>query len=192
MIGALSGTIFSIRGQSLILSVNGVGYLVCIPERTASTVTVGKTITMFTHTHVRDDALELYGFLTSEELYLFELLLTVSGIGPKTAITVIDRGVDAVRRAVTNADVDFFQTVPRLGKKNAQKIIIELKSKLGSLQELNLSTDTNQDFKSILDALGAMGFSRNEATSTLKHVDTSATLEEKLKQALKLLGKPQP
>lgn len=190
MIGALSGTIFSIRGQTLILTVNGVGYLVCVPDRTATTVTKGRAITVYTHTHVRDDALELYGFLTSEELYLFELLLTVSGIGPKTAITVIDRGVDAVGRAVTNADVDFFQTVPRLGKKNAQKIIIELKSKLGSLQELDLSADTNQDFKSILDALAAMGFSRNEALSTLKHIDTSATLEIKLKQALKLLGKP--
>ncbi len=145
--------------------------------------------TLFIHSHIREDAFDLYGFTTEQELVLFELLLTVSGIGPKTALAVIDRGVAAVETAVRKSDVDFFTTVPRLGTKNAQKIIIELKSKLGSTKMLNLEGESG-DTKQVIDALLSMGFDRHEIRETIKKFDTKdATIEQKIRHALKLLGK---
>ena len=135
-----------------------------------------------------DDALDLYGFPTEEELFLFKLLLSVSGIGPRTALAVIDRGVSEVRRAVTTSDVDFFTTIPRLGKKNAQKIIIELKSKLGSTKELDLTGDSEGETKQLLEALIGMGFARSEVMEVVRKLDSNKTLEEKIRQALKHLG----
>ena len=121
---------------------------------------------------------------------MFKLLLTVSGIGPKTALTIIDRGVPAVTGAVQKSDVDFFTTIPRLGKKNAQKIIIELKQKLGSITDLDLSEYTSSETKEILDALSSMGFARIEAIQVIKTLPSDlTTLEQKIRYCLKELGK---
>lgn len=188
MIGALRGEIFSSLANQLILMVHDVGYRVSVPEKIISTNRNRNNITLFIHTHVRDDALDLYGFETHEELVLFELLITVSGIGPRTALAIIDRGVAAVQKAVTTADVTFFTTIPRLGTKNAQKIIIELKNKLGSIADLDLAGSTTGDTKDILDALTGMGFGRTEALEAMKQVDPNLTrVEDKIRQALKFL-----
>lgn len=188
MIGALSGTVFSSVTNPLIIMVGGVGYRVFVPEKLIATTPVGRNLTIFTHTHVRDDAFDLYGFLSHEELVLFELLLTVSGIGPRTALSIIDRGVTAIQNAVASADVTFFTTIPRLGTKNAQKIIIELKNKLGSVIELDLTGGATGDTKDILDALTGMGFGRTEVLDAMKRLDPNLTsVEDKIRQALKLL-----
>ncbi len=138
MIGALVGIVDMPVTNPLLLMVGGVGYRVAVPQHILQSVTRDTPVTVFTHTHVREDALDLYGFLTKEELSLFQLLLSVSGIGPKTSLTIIDRGVASIRQAITTADVSFFTSIPRLGRKNAQKIIIELTSKLGSRIDLDL------------------------------------------------------
>lgn len=189
MIGYLSGTVFDNKKNPVIVMVSGVGYLVHIPQTLWSSLSADQPIRMFVHTHVRDDALDLYGFATGEELSLFELLLSVSGIGPKTALTVVGRGAQKLRKAITGADVDFFTQIPRLGKKNAQKIIIELKSKLGSLEDLDLRDDGSSETKDLSDALSGMGFDRKEIYNTIKSVDGSLTFDQKLLQALKLLGR---
>lgn len=184
MIGALTGTLLSSRNP-LIVMVGGVGYRVSVPDKLVSSLGTTRDITLFIHTHVREDALDLYGFLTEEELILFELLLTVSGIGPRTALSIVDRGVAQTKKAVTTADVTFFTTIPRLGTKNAQKIIIELKTKLGSVAELDLA---GGDTKDILDALTGMGFGKSEAMDAIKQLDPNLpNVEEKIRQALKLL-----
>lgn len=169
--------------------VGGVGYAVHVPLHLTSSLSVGDTKIFFIHTHVREDALDLYGFVTQEELILFRLLLDVSGIGPRTALSVIDRGGDAVRHAIGTADVDFFTIIPRLGKKNAQKIIIELKNKLGSTADLDLSGEASGETKALLDALLAMGFERKEAIEAVKKISSNLPLETKIRQALKLLGR---
>jgi len=121
---------------------------------------------------------------------LFTLLLSVSGIGPKTALAITDRGVDQVRHAIVSSDVDFFTTIPRLGKKNAQKIIIELKSKLGSTKDLDLASQSSGDTKEIIDALLSMGFIRHEIVEVLKKITPEAqTIEQKIREALRFLGK---
>lgn len=188
MIGALRGEIFSSLGNQLILMVHDVGYRVFVVQKLSSISTKEKALTLYIHTHVRDDALDLYGFETHEELTLFELLITVSGIGPRTALAIIDRGVVAVQKAVTSADVTFFTTIPRLGTKNAQKIIIELKNKLGSITDLDLTGTGTGDTKDILDALTSMGFERTEALEAMKRVDPNISrVEDKIRQALKFL-----
>src|SRR3989339_1436249 len=127
MIGALRGKIFSKSQNSVILFAGDVGYTVFVTNRFLEKTKTDTDAFLFIHTHIRDDVFDLFGFPTTQELHLFKLLLTVSGIGPKTALAIIDRGVLAVTQAVQQSDVDFFTTIPRLGKKNAQKIIIELK-----------------------------------------------------------------
>jgi holliday junction DNA helicase RuvA len=189
MIGRLTGIIDERSENPLIIDVSGVGYLVSVPGRYLTSIKPGNTHTLHIHTHVRDDAIDLYGFATQNELTLFNLLLTVSGIGPKTALCVIDRGVAAVESAVQRSDVDFFTTIPRLGTKNAQKIIIELKSKLGSSKALDLS-DTTGETKEVIDALLSMGFDKHEIRKTLEKLDPgAASVEQKIRQSLRLLGK---
>lgn len=190
MIGALVGTVDMPVTNPLLLMVAGVGYRVAVPDRILQSVQRNATITVYTHTHVREDALDLYGFLTKEELSLFELLLSVSGIGPKTSLTIVNRGVDSIRRAIASADVSFFTTIPRLGKKNAQKIIIELKPKLGNHMDLDLHADPAGETKDILDALTAMGFGKYEVMDAIQKLDPqAATMEEKIRSALRLLHK---
>lgn len=186
MIGQLNGIISNTNRNPLIIDVGGVGYLVHVTQKFLDSIESQKKYTLHIHTHVREDSFDLYGFAQESELSLFELLLTVSGIGPKTALLVIDRGTAAAERAVRVGDVDFFTTIPRLGKKNAQKIIIELKNKLGGMADLNLNGETKQ----MMEALLSMGFRRHEITEVLGKIDGDGnTLEQKMRQALKLLGR---
>jgi Holliday junction DNA helicase RuvA len=187
MIAQLTGTVTRIHTNPLVLDVHGVGYAVFVPQKLLTTVVKDQRLTVYTHTYVREDALQLFGFATQEELSLFDLLLTVPGVGPKTALAVLDRGVDAIRRAIVSSDVEFFMTIPRLGKKNAQKIIIELKSKLGSTSDLDLTREERGDTKQIIDALLSMGFDRTEAREAVKKLP-EGSLEEKIKFALRMLG----
>jgi Holliday junction DNA helicase RuvA len=190
MIGALKGTIYSKSQNSIILFVGGVGYSVFVTNKFLEESKIESEAFLFIHSHIREDAFDLFGFPTKQELHVFKLLITVSGIGPKTALTVINRGVGAVTGAVQKSDVEFFTTIPRLGKKNAQKIIIELKQKLGSIADLDLSEYASSETKEILDGLSSMGFARNEAMHVIKTIPSNTvTLEQKIRYCLKELGK---
>lgn len=189
MIGFLSGKIQIKLPDSLILLINGVGYRVFVPISTYLSVSASSPLDLYIYTHVREDALDLYGFKTAEELNLFQLLLSVPGIGPKTAILVIDKGVEKIKEAIVKADVDFFTLIPRLGRKNSQKIIIELKNKLGGLVELDLAGESSETLE-VIEALRSMGYTREEAISALKNLPTTElTLEQKIKFALKNFGR---
>ncbi len=189
MIGKLTGTIETTGQSPLIIDVHDVGYAVFVAAGELKKLKSGQKTTLYIHTHVRDDALDLFGFSQIEDLRLFKLLLTVSGVGPKTALSIIDRGARGIEKAVMNADIDFFTTIPRLGKKNAQKIIIELKNKLGGLLDIDLTDSGTNETKQILDALTAMGFDRRDATETIRQLNPADTLEQKIRASLKLLGK---
>lgn len=188
MIAQLTGTIIRMHQNPLVVDVHDVGYAVHVPQRILTSAVMGSRITLLTYTHVREDALVLFGFSSEDELALFELLLGVSGIGPKTALSVLDRGSNAIKRAIISSDVEFFTSVPRLGKKNAQKIIIDLKSKLGSTSDLDLSDKAGTDTKQIVAALISMGFDTKEAKEAVQKLPATGTLEEKVKLALKTLG----
>src|SRR5437773_8399031 len=107
MIGRLTGIIDTHTKNPLIINIHDVGYLVHVPEKFLATIHIGKPHTLYIHTHVREEALDLYGFEHDQDLSLFELLLTVSGIGPKTALLVLNRGAQPIEQAVRKSDVDF-------------------------------------------------------------------------------------
>lgn len=191
MIAYLTGTIFTKGMNYLILqTAGGVGYKVYVPTDIITSAIIDKPTSLFIHTHVKEDALDLYGFPTQEDLAMFELFLGVSGIGPKTALNIFSNGkLPKIKEAIVKGDVDFFTTVPRLGRKNAQKIIIELRSKLGSLADLDLTAEGGET-KEIVDALKTFGFSVDEAKDALKFIkDIEGDVSIKIKAALKYLGK---
>lgn len=189
MIGSLKGTVLAKNKNPILLDVHDAGYTVHITETLRNALIPEQQLFLFIHSHIREDAFDLFGFLTEQELSYFELLLTVSGIGPKTALSVIDRGVNRIQKAITSSDVDFFTIIPRLGKKNAQKIIIELKSKLGGVGGLDLSLDTTET-KELIDALTSMGFEKKDVVGAIKTIPSDVQiLQMKIKYCLTQLGK---
>lgn len=191
MIGTLKGNIEYREDPFLIIDVNGVGYKVLVPLNVLAKINgTGEAIKLYTHTHVREDVLELYGFTEPQDLKLFQYLISVSGIGCKTALGIYSVGSrHEIINAITTNDTSFFTGVPRLGKKNAQKIIIELKNKLGGVGDIDLSGDS-PDSSEVISALKTFGFSPAEARGALKSLNGKGeTVSEKVKLALKFLGK---
>ena len=191
MIALLSGIVDSRIGPHLIVDVNGVGYRVYVSHDVLSKSTLGEKVKLYTHTHVREDIFELYGFSSVEDLRLFEYLISVSGVGPKTAIGVFSvGGRPDIIKAILNGDVSFFTSVPRLGKKNTQKLIIELKSKLGSTEDFDVNSESDKDANEVIVALKSFGYSANEAYTALRSVKADGlSTSEKVRAALKQLGK---
>ncbi len=192
MIGTLKGVIEYREDPFLIIDVNGVGYKVLVPNSVLSKISgTGDSIKLFTHTHVREDLLELYGFTDPADLKVFSLLIGVSGVGCRTALGIFSVGSRyEIVKAISTGDVSFFTSVPRLGKKNGQKIIIELKNKLGAGGDIDLSDTGSAEQDELLNALQAFGFSAREASLAIRELDGKGnTLEEKVRLALKYLGK---
>lgn len=183
MIGFLKGEIKYTSTDSIIILVNNVGYKVYVPKLFA----VGSQIELFIHTHVREDALNLYGFNTPADLQMFEWLLDVSGIGPKTALLCLSQGSTQIAKAIATADVSFFTQIPRLGKKNAQKIIIELKNRMGGIADLNLSED--ESTTEVILALQSMGYTQGEAIKAIGIVGREDSVEETIRKVLKYYGR---
>lgn len=191
MIGIIKGTIEYREDPFLIIDVNGVGYRVLVPLTVLSKLNgTGENIKLFTHTHVREDLLELYGFTEPQDLKLFQYLISVSGIGCKTALAIYSVGSrQEIIHAITSSDTAFFTGVPRLGKKNAQKIIIELKNKLGGVGDIDLSGG-GEEASEVISALKTFGFTPSEARGALKALNGKGeTVGEKVRLALKYLGK---
>jgi len=190
MIAFLTGTLLEI-GTPIVLLVGGVGYGVRVADKHTASWSQGQSLSLWIHTHVAETSLELFGFPEPKEKELFLLLLQVSGIGPRTALQLSSLGSEQIGRAVRAGDTRFFSQVPRVGKKLAQKIIIELASKLGSLEELQLGTlDTNHAL--LLEAMLALGYDEHLVYDRVSKTDMSTvTLEQALKQTIQTLGSTQ-
>ena len=148
-----------------------------------------KSLSLFTHLAVRENALDLYGFESKEELSFFELLLTIPGIGPKSALSILNMAhVDTLRSAIGSGDVSYLTKVSGIGRKTAEKIILELKDKIGEIaKEENISMKETSD--AIL-ALVSLGYSERDVRETLKQIGKNElSTEELIKEALKNLGK---
>ena len=191
MIGSLKGKVDLKSGTTIIIDVHGVGYKAQVSSEVLNKAIVGQEIKIYTYTHVREDVLDLFGFSSAEDLKLFEQIIGISGIGPRTALNIFSIGTrDGISEAIIKGDVEFFTQVPRLGRKNAQKLIIELKGKLGSLEDLDLSAEADGQSNEIITALKSFGFSVGEAREAIKNIDKKVqTIEEKVRLALKYLGK---
>lgn len=192
MIGWLNGQIVEKLGKYLIVDVNGVGYRVGVLANTLSRALTGEKIKLYIHPYIKEDAFDLYGFANKNELYLFELLLSVSGIGPKTALAILSSGrVEEISAAITQGDFSYFTSTPGIGTKGAQRIIVDLRSKIGAVGELDLTLTEAGERKDIIEALRIFGFTEKECREALKSLpkDKTLSLEEKVKWALKSLGR---
>ncbi|MBI5151829.1 MAG: Holliday junction branch migration protein RuvA [Candidatus Pacebacteria bacterium] len=179
-----------LQGNELTVLCGGVGYAVAVNLHTLRTLSPNqKDVTLYVHTHVREDVLDLFGFLSSEEKRMFEMLLTVSGVGPKTALAVTDASPPAIRKAIEDGDVSFFSAFPRVGKKLAQKIIIELKPKIGSLHDLDLTTATGQTGE-VRQALETLGYTDNDIRKALQSIEVETLpLQSAIKESIRFLSK---
>lgn len=183
MIGYLKGVVIDVGNGEIILEVGGVGYLVKVSG--GMVVKRLAPAEMFVYTHVREDEISLYGFESKKALGLFKLLIGVNGVGPKVGMAIIGADKpDRILDAVSRADVEFFTAVPGIGKKGAQKIIIELKNKVGTVEELDLVDGEGDD---VVDALVGMGYERRSVVEVLQQVEDGLDESEKIKRALKLL-----
>lgn len=191
MIGKVKGTLTEVEGnRGLVETVAGISYEVFLTSSLLSSKFPGDAIEIYTHHHIREDTQVLFGFSEKNEHQLFKLLLSVDGVGPKTAFSVISFGtVDNFIKAVTNNDVEYFSKVPGLGKKTAMKILLEMSSKLNTefkMEKMHLS----EDEKTIVDALVALGFKSSEVKNLLPQIDKTKPLPEQIKEAIRLGTNP--
>ncbi|KKW19296.1 MAG: Holliday junction ATP-dependent DNA helicase RuvA [Parcubacteria group bacterium GW2011_GWA2_51_10] len=189
MIGFLEGTVKKTSSGYAIVSAGGVGYKIAGTREALATLRVGERASLWTHLAVRENALDLYGFQSEEELRIFELLLTVSGIGPKSALAVLDVAtVGSLRSAISQGNANYLTNVSGIGKKTAEKIILELKDKIGVGAEGTV--ESLQGDEEALAAMRALGYSQSEARDVLRKVPQSTQgTNERLREALKLLGR---
>lgn len=189
MIAKLTGTIDFLRDSYLVLDVSGVGYKVFVTAHTMGKLAGRTNATLHIHTYVREDILALYGFVDFEELEMFELLISISGIGPKAALSILSiADPKTVCAAVLNDDATILTRVSGVGKKIAQRVILELKNKIPNMS-LGEKTQVVSD-SDALEALVTMGYSVTQARETLKEISPGITdVGERVKLALKNLGK---
>lgn len=185
----IKGTIIDKEERTVVIDVNGLGYKVFVTAATVDTAREGAEMALWTHLAVREDAQTLFGFPSKDELGFFELLISISGIGPKTALGILNvSSVSNIRKAVLTGDTSHLTKVSGVGKKIADKIVLELKGKFGA--EAGGDGISLRDEVDALEALKALGYGHKEAREALKEVDLSITdTGERVKKALKALGK---
>ena len=190
MIAHLRGKIEEKFNNSLILDVNGVGYEIMVPMPDFEAVNLGEERKFYTYHQVRENAEELYGFSSLAAKKIFELLISVQGVGPRAAIAILSLAeAEEVRNAIANADTAFISKASGVGKKSAERVIVDLRDKVGipsryGATEARIAKPSFENDEA-LDALIALGFNLKEATAALEKVDVNLPIEERVKLALK-------
>lgn len=189
MIAHLTGKIEYLKDNYVVVNVNSVGYKVFLSIYSLGKVAGISEVSLFIHTYVREDTLALYGFLTIEEMEMFELLISISGIGPKAALGILSIATPkTIKTAILNEDPSILTKVSGIGKKTAERVILELKNKVadisvGDKEEATIDVDA-------IEALITMGYSNTEAREALKNVPTDIKdVGARVKEALKGLGR---
>jgi len=188
MISQITGKIILKTEKYVVAEANGIGYKIFATSELLNTTKMDQQAKIWTYLAVRENALDLYGFSNKEELDFFELLITISGVGPKTALGILNVAtVGSLRKAISTGETAHLTKVSGIGKKVADKIVLELKGKLGEYEEVALGLKEEID---ALEALKSLGYSHKESREALKEIDASLkTTSERVKAALKHLGK---
>ena len=184
MIGSVRGRVIQISPTNLLIEAGGVGFRVSATPATLSGLRVNEEAFLYTHDHVREDSRDLYGFASEDELRLFERMVSISGVGPKVALAMLSIGsADVLKRAIMNGDLATLTSIPGIGKKIAQKIILELK---GQIVEDNGVSGPDRE---VIDALVSLGYSSAQAKDALSSVPTDVTdVSERVREALRRLS----
>lgn len=196
MIGFLRGKVAGLKTDYCLLDVGGVGYRVFIPNNTRCKLTLNETAMLYTYMNVYQDGITLYGFYTEEEYDVFQLLIGVSGIGPKVALGILSAiTVDALCKAIQNKQATLLTKLPGIGKKSAERLILELKDKMALAasddEVLSLSMEgavADDILSEATAALTTLGYSQAEITPVLKKAAKGKSTEEIVKLALKELS----
>jgi holliday junction DNA helicase RuvA len=191
MIGRLTGLLVEKNPPQIVLDLNGVGYELDVPMSTFYNLPAnGEKATLLTHFAVREDGHYLYGFLTEAERFAFRQLLKISGIGARTALSVLSGlSVGDLAAAVARQEVGRLLKVPGIGKKTAERLLLELKGKLAETTSVALGSASGDARDDILNALLALGYNDKEANSALKQLPAEIGTSDGIRQALKLLSK---
>ena len=188
MISSLNGKVESLGSEWAIINVGGIGFQVFMPTSTLSTMgTTGKEVRLYTHLHLREDNVTLYGFATADELALFQSLIGVTGLGPKMGLAMLSAmNVEQLVTAIATGSADLLTVIPGIGKKVASRIVLELKEKIGAGWITTPTTQFAQENMDVLSALTALGYSAAEAAKAVTTLPaaTDISLEEKIKLAL--------
>ena len=187
MIGHLEGKVIFKGERHVILDVGGVGYKIFVAAQDLKNLNQDGAAKLWTHLHVKEDALELYGFLNQTELEFFEMLISISGIGPKSALGVLSLApVDTIKKAISSGDTSYLTKVSGIGRKTAGKIVLELKDKLGFGKTFYASDEMKED-ADILDALLSLGYSQRDAREMIQKIPKDIKGRElRLKDSLKI------
>ena len=197
MIASLKGIIDNKGSNFIVVDVNGVGYKAYMPSSSIQDLNVGDKIKIYTYLRLTQDDMSLFGFLTNEELAMFELLISVGGIGAKSATNILSNiEPSTFAMAVIMSDVNKIKSLPGIGPKTAQRIILELKDKIKNDQAIDSNNGTMQKIEltqvaeDAIDALQVLGYNRRDVEQVMSKIDTtSLTLEDAIKEGLKNLSK---
>lgn len=191
MIASLKGTIAEKTDKYLVIDVGGIGYQVFVStDLLGKTQTIGSPIALSIYMAVRENSMELFGFETTDEKYLFELLLSVSGIGPRSALSILSIApMETIKKAIGSGDTSYLTKVSGIGRKTAEKIVVELRDKLSALGHNDESGSLRGD-ADVIEALQTLGYSLNDSRNAVKQVDQAIVgTNERIKEALKILGR---
>ncbi|MBP9802751.1 MAG: Holliday junction branch migration protein RuvA [Candidatus Pacebacteria bacterium] len=187
MIASIKGKIILIKDKFVVIESNDIGYKVYLsPENLLFINDNKENINLWIHHHIREESSDLYGFLEYEELEFFQMLLDVSGIGPKGALTIL--GVapsNVIKKAIKQNDLAYLTKISGIGKKTAEKMILELRDKLGELDNNELGDDLD-----VLEALKALGYNNYQVRNVIKELPKDLDTNSKIREALKALGQP--
>lgn len=188
MIGRLRGILVTKRGESSCVEVGGVGYDISMtPRSLAALPGIGEEVVIHTHTHVREDEIRLFGFESEADRDLFRVLLGASGVGPKVALSMLATLSNAeIVRAIVSEDADALTAVPGIGKRGAQKIVLELAPKLAGHEADVVGSEATL---TVRHALEGLGYSVEEINGVMGEIDPDSTLETQIKTALQALGR---
>lgn len=189
MIGSIKGKMVLKTEKFLIVEASGVGYKINVsPDTISKAKKVGDEIMLWIHTHVREDALDLYGFLEHSELEFFEMLIGVSGIGPKSALAILGiTSIETLRKAIGTGDTSYLTKISGIGKKTAEKIVIELRDKVANGMSEKIGSSLQGELDA-MEALKSLGYSQSEVREALKKISPDKDTSTKIREALKILG----
>ena len=192
MIASLEGKIESLGSDQAIINVGGIGFQVFMPTTALTSLGIpGDDVKIYTHLHLREDNVSLYGFASPEELWLFETLITVSGLGPRLALAMLSAlSPEQITTTIATGSIEMLEMIPGIGKKVANRIILELKEKIGAGWIATPATEAARENTDVLAALTSLGYSAAESVKAVATLpaDDSLDLEEKIKLALQYFG----
>ncbi len=182
----IEGSVVQKTASYVVIDVKGVGYKVNISPQTSLSL-LHDSVALWTHLAVRETSMELFGFLTEAELSFFEMLIGVSGVGPRSAILITSvTSLGTLKKAIASGDISYLTQVSGIGRKTAEKIVIELRDKLSSLGFSDEDGSLKEE-SDVVEALVSLGYTRQEARNSMRNIDESLDTNSKIKEALKYL-----